>query len=187
MTGPAPDSLEDLSWRVAGLEDGYKALTAVIESAADTITADATEEPDHSGAHEKPKPAGLDLAALDTWVRTWFLPTFRRMEGGANHRWCPQWWSHAEAVLRLEATRTAYNTMTAAGGAGVAAWLREVLDVQLPHLFADDGPFGQCKVEPAKHVQRTMLPAVPVPRELLDEIAAGQNAQAVLADPTFNA
>lgn len=198
--GTGPDPVQALAYRVGALERNLEQISVVIETAAEQVAEAALPEvpgthPDAARPEDnKAEPEGdskvqtLDLRALDVWVQTWFLPTFRRTSDAANHRWCEKWWAHAEAVLRLEATRTAFLAMTAEGGAGVATWLREVLDIQLAHLTSDEGPFRQCKQAPtAKHTQLPVLPAIPIPGELLEEIDAGQPAAAILADPTVTA
>ena len=180
--------MEDLVSRVLALETALADLDDVIQAlaarAAETVyvTDSAPESAAEAAEDGEEAKAGVDLRALDLWVRDWLLPTFRRDAGSLSQRWCAQWWGHAEAVVRLEAMRTAFIAMTADGGAGSAAWLREVADVQLARLFDDRGPFGDCRTEPAaKHSELPPLPAVPIPGGLLDEIDAGAPATAICA------
>lgn len=45
----------------------------------------------------------LYFCCLPEFVDTFLLDTYRRAVGSAARTWCPQWWRHAEAIVRLEA------------------------------------------------------------------------------------
>jgi hypothetical protein len=46
---------------------------------------------------------------------------------GTRHVWCPQWWDHPEAVMRIEGMWRAWEQMRKADAAlGIAAWFTEV-------------------------------------------------------------
>lgn len=146
-----------LAARVAALETQLAELNLALEDARDQP---ATAAPDTGQVDG----AGLDLPALDGWVSGWLLPTFRRPSGGGNSRWCPQWWCHPEAVLRLAAVHAAFTQMCALHGTGTATWLRDVLDPQLTVLMSDLGPFRGCG---GQHRLGDQLPTIPAPTEAL--------------------
>jgi hypothetical protein len=81
--------------------------------------------------------------SVEAWVTGQFLPMFRRPLGG-EFRWCRQWWQHAEAITRLTALWHSWETLRLEPGTGMAAWLRDHLDHQLPVLLGRGGPFAQC-------------------------------------------
>jgi hypothetical protein len=63
---------------------------------------------------------------------------------GGEFRWCPQWWRHPEAVTRLTALWRAWEVFRLEPATGIADWLRDHLDHQLPILLGPRGPFFQC-------------------------------------------
>ena len=69
-----------------------------------------------------------------------FVPMFRRPLGG-EFRWCAQWYEHAEAITRLTALWHAWEALRLQPGTGMATWLRDHLDHQLPVLLGRTGPF----------------------------------------------
>ena len=89
-------------------------------------------------------------AAVEDWVTGQFLPVYRRPLGG-EYRWCAQWWQHAEAITRLTALWHAWEALRLQPGTGMAAWLRDHLDHQLPVLLGRGGPFAQCSED--EHIE----------------------------------
>lgn len=170
---------QDLQAQVLRLQRDLDELRDIIAAAADAIdhvqpAIDHVQPAAEQDAAEptgtrKPAPAApVDLGELAVWVQDWLLPTFRRYPGGANARWCRQWWRHGEAIVRLQALHMAYVTLFAEGGTGPSSWLRDHLDPALTHLLANDGPFGSCSPDhPARHDPIDPLPVEHVPAELL--------------------
>jgi Domain of unknown function (DUF4913) len=81
--------------------------------------------------------------AVEDWVTGQFLPVYKRPLGG-EYRWCAQWWQHAEAITRLTALWHSWEQLRLQPGTGIASWLRDHLDHQLPVLLGRSGPFAQC-------------------------------------------
>lgn len=79
----------------------------------------------------------------EVWVNMWFAPTFARRPGATMH-WCPKWWDHPEAVLRLEALWRTWEVLRRDPTTGIATWLREFFDPQFGILTSADGPFAAC-------------------------------------------
>ena len=86
---------------------------------------------------------GPRYGSVEEWVTRMFGPTFRRPLGG-EYRWCAQWWRHREAIIRLTALWHTWETHRLQPGDGIATWLREHLDHQLPILLSRTGPFAHC-------------------------------------------
>ena len=63
----------------------------------------------------------------------------------------PQWWQHAEAITRLTALWHSWEALRLEPGTGMAIWLREHLDHQLPVLLGRGGPFAQCSED--EHIE----------------------------------
>jgi hypothetical protein len=108
-------------------------------------------------AEDAPDPV---YGAVQDWVSGQFLPMFRRPLGG-EYRWCAQWWQHAEAITRLTALWHAWEVMRLEPGTGIAAWLRDHLDHQLPVLLSRSGPFAQCSED--EHIDPRQARADPAP------------------------
>jgi hypothetical protein len=105
-----------------------------------------TVQPDDA-AEPAPQPV---YGSVEEWVTSHFLPMFRRPLGG-EFRWCAQWWQHAEAITRLTALWHSWEAMRLQAGTGMAAWLRDHLDHQLPVLLGRTGPFSMCSED--EHIE----------------------------------
>ena len=110
--------------------------TEIAGSGAGSAVADAAPQPVYGGVEE--------------WVTGQFLPMFRRPLGG-EYRWCRQWWRHAEAITRLTALWHSWEALRLEPGTGIASWLRDHLDHQLPVLLGRAGPFAQCSED--EHIE----------------------------------
>ena len=96
------------------------------------------------GRPQAAKPAAQPVySSVEEWVTSHFLPMFRRPLGG-EYRWCAQWWRHAEAITRLTALWHTWEALRLQPGTGMATWLRDHLDHQLPVLLGRTGPFSMC-------------------------------------------
>ena len=98
---------------------------------------------------------------VQTWVEHVYAPVFiRRIT--PTQRWCPSWWAHAEAIVRLTALWRSWEAARAsAEEAAMADWLRGSLDQLNPVLLAPDGPFSSCT--PDRHTDPTPMPLHPAP------------------------
>jgi hypothetical protein len=133
MTAPTSFvSIEDLAAQVARLTATVDALDTAVSAA------NATAPGDDGG-----EPAELCYPDLTTFVEAFWVPMFSRPIGG-EFRWCTHWWDHVEAVLRLEALWRAFEHLRLDPQTGIAVWLRDHVDHQLPRLMAPTGPFARC-------------------------------------------
>ena len=103
------------------------------------MTALPADQPPSQG---EPPPQPV-YASVEEWVNSHFIPMFRRPLGG-EYRWCAEWWRHAEAITRLTAMWHAREALRLQPGTGMATWLRDHLDHQLPVLLGRAGPFAMC-------------------------------------------
>jgi Domain of unknown function (DUF4913) len=95
---------------------------------------------------------------LESWVNEFFVLTFGRT--GDDVCWCPQWWDHAEAVLRLDALWTTWEAAALDPVHGMALWIRDHLDPGLAVLLGPTGPFAACR---DGHRPTAVLPVSPTP------------------------
>lgn len=114
----------------------------------------------------EPTPPAPDAAAGDapvakycdfeSWVAEWLTPTIRRpLRGGAV--WCPEWWRHDEACVRLDALWRAWEIARVQGGSGLSEWWVVHFDAHWTVLTGAQGPFGACK----DHVHSDKLGPLP--------------------------
>lgn len=71
-------------------------------------------------------------------------PTYRRQLDGRTRTWCPQWWKHAEAIVRLEALWRAWEHLRLDPATGTSIWLRDHLDHHMTVLMDPEGPLKGC-------------------------------------------
>jgi len=100
-------------------------------------------DPGETGPGPEAGPPEPLFPTVEAWVAGHFIPVYRRALGG-EYRWCSKWWLHAEAITRLTALWHSWETARLQPGTGIAAWLRDHLDHQLPILLGRYGPFAQC-------------------------------------------
>ncbi len=116
--------------------------------------------PGQAGA-DASRPAAPLYDGVEDWVRGQFLPLFRRPLGG-EYRWCRQWWQHAEAIIRLTALWRSWEALRMEPGTGIATWLRDHVDHQLPVLLGRAGPFAQCTEDEHIELRQAMAEDAPV-------------------------
>lgn len=96
------------------------------------------------------------------WVEDWLAPTYAHEVGhGESWRWCPQWWAHAEALVRLEAAWRAWEVLRLDPGTGPSTWLLQHGDPCMRALADSAGPFSQCS--DARHRAAPALPTTQPP------------------------
>ena len=98
---------------------------------------------------------------VDEWVEQVYVTTFIRWESDSV-RWCPKWWAHPEAVVRLRALWQTWEVADADTGlAGMANWLRDYLDPLRVGLHDPAGPFSGCSSR--RHAEQTPMATEPAP------------------------
>jgi hypothetical protein len=105
-------------------------------------TSDQVEEPD------KPPPKML-YANLAEFVECELAPMYQRPidDDGRNPTWCPDWWKHREAQLRLDVLWRAFEHLRLDGKLGLSTWLRDHVDHHMPILLDTNGPLHGCNIE----------------------------------------
>jgi hypothetical protein len=119
---------------------------------------------------DKPKRKRKPLYAnLDKFVRTELAPMYQRPidEDGRTLTWCPQWWKHREAMLRLDVLWRAFEHLRLDGALGLSVWLRDHVDHHMPILMDTNGPMHGCNIEKGHAEGRLAgLPCEPPPPDL---------------------
>lgn len=119
---------------------------------------------------------GLAFASLPEFVERFFLEVCVRHE---VTKWCPKWWDHEEAVLRLEALWDAFEALRREPGTGTATWIRDYLDPTVAALTsAETTPFRKCDARRGEHIARESLAADPPPPGMFVTIPAATSDSA---------
>lgn len=104
------------------------------------------EENDEGEAGREEEEVEPVYDALEEWVQFYFLPMFRRVEGGEN-KWCQRWWEHSEAIARLDGLWRSWESLRLDEQTGMSNWFRDHADHHIPLLMGQNGPFRQCAGE----------------------------------------
>lgn len=155
MTSPSPAH----AWAVPG--DFEEAAIRILR--LEQHVADLTLRERDTGNPEAPDRRGVTPAyhSLEEFVVELSAPTFTRTLGGPSGAWCPRWWDHAEAVLRLHALWTTFEVAKRDPTSGMAVWLAQYVDHHMAVLLSSTGPFGQCR--PDEHRPPPPLPVNSAP------------------------
>lgn len=111
--------------------------------------------------------ADIDWEELVEWVHQHVTSIITRPLRG-EIKWCPRWWAHSEAVLRLEALRLAWEEHVVAAGGSMSSWIRDHLDPCVHALTNPLGTFADCSHSdragaPNEHRPVTSLPTLTCP------------------------
>ncbi|MFC9894710.1 DUF4913 domain-containing protein [Nocardia sp. NPDC127579] len=77
----------------------------------------------------------------------------------ARRSWCPEWWKHAEAVVRLDALWRTWEHYRLIPATGLSIWMLDHADPHMRELFDPEGPFLHCS--PTRG-HRDQLPPLPL-------------------------
>jgi hypothetical protein len=84
----------------------------------------------------------------------------REVNEGATFAWCPEWYKHPEALVRMEAIWRAWEHLRLEPALGVSTWWLTHADPHMRVLMDKEGPFKKCAYDghktPAR--DRTALP-----------------------------
>jgi len=146
-------------------------------TAADLQAAQASQTLPDAAASEAGPP--FACASLPEFVEAVIAPLYAR-HGTSSGGWCPSWWEHQEARVRLHAVWRAWESLRLDPSLGIARWLRDIADPQIDRLRDPDrGPFAACG---DRHLQPPDLPLTPAPEGFWD--GTGQNLSRGAPPPT---
>ena len=139
-------------------DDEADAIAAArAQRAAALVTSVETEPPPAPAAGVEQKLQPL-YPSVEEWVQGVLALVFVR-RATSTFRWCPQWWRHPEAIVRLEAMWRSWELLRLDPTTGMGVWFRDHADHQLPILTGPAGPFADC--DPDGHYDPE-APSLPV-------------------------
>lgn len=105
--------------------------------------------------------------SVDAFVNDFLADAYARpvSDQKTGFRWCSRWWSHTEAVARLEALWRAWEALQRDPKTGPATWWLHYCDPTMTALTASDGPFARCS-DTTHHLP----PALPCEPSRLEEV-----------------
>lgn len=115
----------------------------------------------------------LFFSSLEEFVTEYLANLIRRRLNRSVAVWCPEWWQHPEAVVRLSAMWRSFEHLRRDPALGMSTWWLHHVDPHMRMLMDPDyGPFVQCDAREG-HSDRPpeALPVKPVPEGLLSSPA----------------
>ncbi|SPT53474.1 Uncharacterised protein [Actinomyces bovis] len=118
----------------------------------------------------QPQAVPFQFPTLNDFVTGLIALIYERATSTAT-TWCPKWWMHDEAVLRLTALWQAWEEMHVnEQPLATAKWLVYYADPIMGQLLSSEGTFKGCSVErghqPRRPHPEAMLPCEPPPDDL---------------------
>lgn len=177
---------------LAGLQAGMgAAVDRAVQRRLDGLAADAVDEvltddvlahlaaAARAGATEAVSPdqaPQLYYASLPEFVEGFLAGVYARNFDTKGRTWCPTWWNHTEAIVRLDALWRAWEHLRHDPALGISTWLRDHGDHHMNALMAQDGPFQGCtptRGHTTREWRRLPLEAPPAGLFDADHTAAG--------------
>jgi hypothetical protein len=122
-----------------------------------------TAEPEHS-----PGEAAAELVydnAIEFFAELLAPSYVRDVNEGAELAWCPEWYKHPEALIRMEAMWRSWEHLRLEPALGMSSWWLNHADPHMRVLMDTKGPFKKCAHDNrhvARSADKTALPhAVP--------------------------
>ena len=115
--------------------------------------------------------AKLKYRNLELFVAEFLAPLYRRevIRPGSEtkKRWCPMWWDHGEAVVRLGALWRAFERMRQGDGVEMSLWwLVHAVPTMEQLMDPEHGPFQYCSPGDGHKRRLKALPVVEIPEDL---------------------
>lgn len=116
---------------------------------------------------------GLVFTSLDSFVTDYVAQILCRRLNRATAVWCPEWWRHPEALVRLSAMWRAFEYLRVDAALGMSTFWLHHADPHMRVLMDPEfGPFALCDPREG-HATRELepLPLTPSPPEIWDHPA----------------
>ncbi|MFI0717526.1 DUF4913 domain-containing protein [Streptomyces sp. NPDC021224] len=121
--------------------------------------------------------SGLVFTSLDKFYDDYLSQIVQRRVDGVHLAWCPDWWRHPEALVRISAMWRAFEYLRVDASLGMSNWWLHHADPHLTVLMHPlTGPFAFCS-GPEGHTEKLgPLPSNPSPPEMWDHPALSLHA-----------
>lgn len=102
------------------------------------------EVPSTNGGHGDPEPELVYASAVEFFAELLAQSYVRDVNEGAIFAWCPEWYKHPEALIRMEAIWRAWEHLRLEPALGVSTWWLNHADPHMRILMDKEGPFKKC-------------------------------------------
>lgn len=129
-------------------EDLEVKLEASLAAKPPKATAEAVLEDGKQSTAAKPAkkdPPKPLFSSSTEWANKWFAPMTQR----SVRKWCPTWWEHPEAKLRIDSMWRTWESARLDSVSGMSTWLLHHFDPHMVQLTSVEGTF--CSCTPDKH------------------------------------
>ena len=110
----------------------------------------------------EPEPELVYSSAVEFFVELFAQSYVREVNEGAAFAWCPEWYKHPEALIRMEAIWRAWEHLRLEPALGISTWWLNHADPHMRVLMDKEGPFKKCAYDGHKTpaAQKAALPHV---------------------------
>lgn len=139
------------------------------EEPVDTIGDELVLEdvPDQAPDEHADEPPPPRYATLDEFVQEFLLEMLWTDVEVSSKTWCPQWWKHPAAIVRLEALHRSFEHLRLDPTTGISVWLRDHADYHMSLLTDPNGLFKGCSIKKGHDAHRDrVIPSTPAPVDL---------------------
>lgn len=106
----------------------------------------------------------LRYSRLDQFVQNFLIQELWVDVTMSSRTWCPQWWRHSAAIVRLEALHRSFEHLRQDPALGMSTWLRDHADYHMGVLIDPNGIFKGCSPIKGHDSDRLReIPVIPAP------------------------
>jgi hypothetical protein len=134
----------------------------VSEEFGDAFGDDNDQSPAGRHSHAEPEPELVYSSAVEFFADLLAQSYVREVNEGAAYAWCPEWYKHPEALIRVEAIWRAWEHLRLEPALGISTWWLNHADPHMRVLMDQEGPFKKCAYDGHKTSapERSALPHV---------------------------
>jgi hypothetical protein len=129
----------------------------------DTFPDEETHPAGPGHSHEEPAAELVYDSAIEFFVELLAPSYVRDVNEGAELAWCPEWYKHPEALIRMESLWRSWEHLRLEPALGISSWWLNHADPHMRVLMDTKGPFKKCAHD-NRHVAptaaKTALPHV---------------------------
>lgn len=95
-------------------------------------------------SHAEPEAELVFDSAIEFFVELLAPSYVRDVNEGAELAWCPEWYKHPEALIRVEALWRSWEHLRLEPALGISTWWLNHADPHMRVLMDTQGPFKKC-------------------------------------------
>lgn len=108
--------------------------------------------------------SGYVYSSVVEFVENYLSVVYRRdLSDPDEFAWCPEWFRHAEAAVRLDALWRAWEYLRRSNDPDMSVWFLDHADPHMRALLDPRGPFRYCRTARGHSDEMNPLPLRPAP------------------------